>query len=83
MLEALESQLKVKFTSDHAQIQKIADLDSTLPETVSKRHQMESDLKSKVDILHRENVRLNEAAEKTSSYNTTLQDKVKELNDSF
>lgn len=83
MLEALESQLKVKFTSDHAQIQKIADLESTLSETVSKRNQMESDLKSKVDILHRENVRLKEAAEKTSSYNTALQDKVKELNESL
>ena len=83
MSEALESQLKVKFSSEHAQIQKIASLEKTLSDLMSNQNQVESEYKSRIDNLQRENLRLKESIESTTKYNNALQDKVKELNESL
>lgn len=83
MSEALESQLKVKFSSEHAQIQKIATLEKSLSDILSNQNQVESEFKSRIDNLHRENLRLKESVESTTKYNNALQDKVKELNESL
>ncbi len=83
MSEALESQLKVKFSSEHAQIQKIASLEKTLSDLMSNQNQVESEYKSRIDNLQRENLRLKESLESTTKYNNALQDKVKELNESL
>lgn len=83
MSEALESQLKVKFSSEHAQIQKIASLEKSLSDLLSNQNQVESEFKSRIDNLHRENLRLKESIESTTKYNNALQDKVKELNESL
>jgi hypothetical protein len=83
MVEALESQLKVKFTSEHANVQKISALESTLSEMMANRNHIESEYKSRIDNLQRENLRLKESNENTTKYNNSLQDKVKELNESL